>query len=238
MTTARRHFDEDITRAEAVLAHARSQEQASSPARLIGDIRLSAVAMAVGALDAYFCDAYVDCLTSVLHAYVTSQWVGDLPSSYAKKELPAGVVLDASRPHRPLWSLRMAARTVMERDNVLSVTRVPDLFNGNLAGSHKLWLGVIDQLIALGYKRFTGCYPADIEALSGKALGKAKKKAIATFQERIKSTVQYRHDWAHNLGRPRLAIVDLTHGRACARVRQHACGDPTRSDRLPPVGHC
>ncbi len=143
--THRRHFDEDISRAEAILATAKARK---GDARVSSDLRLSPVSMAVGAMDAYLCDAYVDCLTAVLRAYVTGQWNGgQLPSHYAKQQLPAGEVLDSSRTERPLWSLRMAARSVMERGNMLTLSRVPEQFNGILPDRHKLWVGLIDRLI-------------------------------------------------------------------------------------------
>jgi hypothetical protein len=217
-TTHRRHFDEDIARAEAILATARSRK---GDARLPSDLRLSAVSMAVGAMDAYLCDAYVDCLTAVLRAYVTGQWKDDhLPSHYAKQQLPAGEVLDSSRRVRPLWSLRMAARSVMERGNMLTMSRVPEQFNGVLPDSHKLWVGLIDRLIGFGYKRLTGVTGPEVNKLSGKPLEQAKKRAIKTFFNRISDTIQIRHDWAHNCGRPKTAIKTFSHAQARDRIRE------------------
>lgn len=131
-TTFRTHFNEDIARAESLLARSQVMENASEPERLFKDVRLSSVALAVGALDAYLSDAYVDCLTAVLRAYTQGQWVGGLPSTYSKQMLPAGEILKSSRQHRPLWRVRMAARKVMEKDNMLSLSRVEDCFNGIL----------------------------------------------------------------------------------------------------------
>ena len=126
--TARRHFDDDIGRASALLVQA-SKLHNGGATRLATDIRSASVAMAVGAMDAYLCDKYVDCLTSVLREYRTGSWPGNLPRFYAKQQLPAGEVLDTSRAARPNWAIRMAARSVMEKDNMLSISRVKDHFN-------------------------------------------------------------------------------------------------------------
>src|SRR5712691_11115127 len=65
--TARRHFDEDILRARALLTEARRVPAARKT--VAADMRRAAVAFAVGAMDAYLCDAHVDCLTRCLRAY-------------------------------------------------------------------------------------------------------------------------------------------------------------------------
>ena len=108
--TAFKHFEEDMDRAWNLLQEARTLERAGRPSALHRDLRHAALAMAVGAMDAYLCDAYVDCLTSVLKAYTRGEWKGSLPGAYYKQPLPAGVVLDTSRQKRPRWALRMAAR--------------------------------------------------------------------------------------------------------------------------------
>ena len=96
-TTFRTHFNDDITRAENILARSRAMQNAGEPERLCRDVRLSSIALAVGALDAYLCDAYVDCLTAVLRAYTQGQWVGALPSTYSKQMLPAGEIIADAR---------------------------------------------------------------------------------------------------------------------------------------------
>lgn len=218
--TPRRHFDEDIGRAHQMLELSQNMEKDEAGERLFQDVRMSAIALAVGAMDAYFCDAYVDCLTSVLRAYIHNKWQGDLPPIYAQRELPAKEVLDSSREGRPLWSLRMATRKIMERDNMLSITRIKEQFNGILPSRHKLWAGLIDELLMLDSKRFTGVTRSELATLSNKGVAEAKRKAAGIFQERIKDTVQLRHDWAHNCGRPRSAIDKYTHLQAKAKIRE------------------
>ena len=56
LRTARSHFDDDLARARALLCHAHPL-----PASVVrDDIMRAAWMMAVGAADAYFCDAYAD----------------------------------------------------------------------------------------------------------------------------------------------------------------------------------
>lgn len=219
-TTFRTHFNEDIGRAEVIFQKSEQMLAAGEPPRLCIDLRLSAMALAVGALDAYFCDAYVDCLTAVLRAYALNTWVGRLPSNYAKQMLPAGEILKATRQHRPLWNVRMAARKVMEKEDVLSLSRLEDCFNGILPGNQKLWNALIPKLLSHNLKRLTRINAAEFAAVAnGVPKQMAEKQIIAAVKARIGKIIQFRHDWIHNCGRPKNAIIDLTSGRAMARIR-------------------
>ena len=218
--TPRDHFDEDIERAFNLLEYAEDQDGQDDEDRIAQDMRYSAIGMAVGAMDAYFCDAYVDCLTAVLQAYVRGDWDGDLPSKYKKQQLPAGEVLDQSRKDRPLWRLRMASRSVMEKNNMLSIGRIKRQFNGILPDSQKLWFRFVDKLINYDYRRFTSVDSNDIEGLSGPELRESRREAINTFKERVGQTIQIRHDWIHNCGRPKSAINTIGHYAALARIRE------------------
>lgn len=219
-TTPKRHFDEDIARAFALHAKAEALTIAGDTTQLPKDVRGAAVAMAVGAMDAYFCDKYVDCLTKALQAYTGRSWVGSFPSSYRNQQLPAGEVLDASRVHRPKWGIRMAAKAIMEKDNMYSLSRLADAFNGSLPIGQKLWIALVPQFAALGRRRFTRHLTADLAALSGKPLQDAQKEVVASVKERIGLTVQFRHDWIHNCARPKGTIVNYTDGQARAAMNE------------------
>jgi hypothetical protein len=56
LATAKEHFNEDIGRARALVAHAETLPEGL----LRGDVLRGAWMMAVGATDAYFSDAYAD----------------------------------------------------------------------------------------------------------------------------------------------------------------------------------
>jgi len=215
-TTAKLHFDQDISRAQSLLDHASALENGGDTSQLPKDIRGAGLSLAVGAMDAYFCDKYVDCISKALSTYAAGNWKGTFPAAYRKKELPAGEVLDASRPNRPKWGIRMAARSAMEKDFMYSLSRISDAFNGILPPGQKLWDGIVDDLAALNRKRFTKYTRADLAALSGKSLQDARKRVSSKARERIGITVQFRHDWIHNCSRPKAAIVNYTKGEALA----------------------
>lgn len=219
-TTAKNHFDEDIARAFALHAKAEVLQAAGDTTQLAKDIRGAAVAMAVGAMDAYFCDKYVDCLTKALQSYSAGTWNGPFPAVFRQQLLPAGEVLDASRPRRPRWGIRMAAKAVMEKDNMYSLSRLNDVFNGILPGGQKLWVGIVPQLAALGRRRFTKHRAADLAALTGIPLQNAQKEVVGSVKKRIGITVQFRHNWIHNCARPKGAILNYTDGEAKAAMNE------------------
>lgn len=220
MTAAKNHFDEDIARAFALHARAEVLEAAGDATQLPKDIRGAAQALAVGAMDAYFCDKYVDCLTKALQAYSSGQWPGVFPSSFRKQLVPAGEVLDASRPHRPKWGIRMAARAVMERDHMYSLARLDEMFNGILPANQKLWVGLVPQLAALNRVRFTRHRTVDLAALAGDQLHAAYKEVTGSVKNRIGISVQFRHDWIHNCARPKGTIRNYTNGEARAAMKE------------------
>jgi hypothetical protein len=227
--TARKHFDEDFARAAALLSVARVFEDTVSArsgtpdptaVRAYNDMRLSAIAMTAGAMDAYFCDAYEDCLSSTLAAFVKQTWMGRLPSHFAKQLLPAGELLDSSRQKRPMWNIRMAARRVMERADMYAISKIETHFNGILPPGQKIWGGFLPSLLSYEQRRLTGPKSfADLNALSGEDRDQAIKDAASAVKRRIGGIVQVRHDWIHNCGRPKYAIQTFTHGEAQSRIR-------------------
>ncbi len=208
------HFTEDITRSRSLLNHANSLERSRRSNRLVNDIRLASVALAVGSMDAYLCDKYSDSLACVLQAYVQNSWKGRLPAEYARKELPAGEVLSTARKVRPLWSIRMASKKIMEKNSMLSISRLDDYFNGNLPTGKKIWLDFIPSLVAHNRKRLTKYASTDLVGISGGQLINRKKEAIAATKKRISSIIQRRHDWIHNCARPKNAIQQINNNSA------------------------
>ena len=220
MTTAKKHFDEDIARALALLENARILSIAAPGDQLHNDVRGAAVALTVGAMDAYLCDKYADCLTNALKAYLNRTWPGKFPASFYKQLLPAGEVLSAQRTHRPLWNIRMAARAYAESAYMYSIGKLDDLFNGILPPANKLWVGLVAPLAALNMVRFTRHHTTALAAMRAKPLQKAQKELLASVKSRIGATVQFRHDWIHNCARPKQAIVNYTHLEARAAISE------------------
>jgi hypothetical protein len=214
--TARAHFDDDLSRAEAVVDEA--DRLPASRGAVATDLRRAGVALAVGALDAYLCDAYIDCLTCCLRAYRQGT-CSKLPADYAKELLPAGPLFAQHYRSRSNWALRMAARARMERENLLQVGRVKGLFNPILPPQQKLWIDVIDRYTALGRRRLTSYRANDIALLPANQQLDAQKKAAAALIRRIGAIVQRRHDIVHNVDRPKVSPQAISAGQTKAMVR-------------------
>jgi len=216
--TAKSHFNDDIKRAFEIFENGR-RALAQGQSILGGDLMLSAVAMSVGAMDAYLCDAYVDCISVALRSYYLQSWPGSFPARYKKQMLPAGEVLNSTRANRPLWSIRMAARKIMERENMLSISKFDELFNPILPNGKKLWNELMPSLMKHNRKRFTRHTAKSWPNVPPAQKEKQLDKSINTFKTRIGSIVQIRHDWIHNCGRPKSAIKHLTRLQAFSAIR-------------------
>jgi hypothetical protein len=213
--TARKHFDQDMARARAILAEATGQGDGSPVA---ADLARAAVAFAVGAMDAYLCDAYVDSLSRCLKAHRQGK-ISALPGPYGRELLPVGPLMAKHYTKKMNWALRMAARTRMERENLLQIARVRELLNPVLLSGQKLWIDIIDAYIAVGRKRLTRYVAADLQPLTGDPLQKKRQDASKRLLGRMGEIVQRRHDIVHNVDRPKSAPQKLTHGQARAMLR-------------------
>ncbi len=107
----------------------------------------------------------------------------------------------------------------MERDDLLSISRLEDMFNPVLPSGQKLWSEFISAMLDHGRKHLTGPKTAaEIAGLAGKHREIATKKAIDTVKKRIGAIIQIRHDWIHNCARPKTAIAKFTDGEARVRM--------------------
>lgn len=199
-STARRHFDDDIERAWAIHDLASETLAASTP--LADDVGRVSVAFGVGALDAYLCDAFSDTLARCLKSCRRNGH--EPPAGYSKLELPIGPLM-ADYPVRTNWGLRMAARALMERDNLLQLGRLKGLFNPALPPGHKLWLDLTQDFVDLDRKRFAGTRKSDYSSLTGQAKKAGPRKVQAAVLDRMGEIVQRRHDIVHNCDRPKTA---------------------------------
>jgi hypothetical protein len=206
-TTARRHFDDDFARATELLAQAQTCEEEP----LKTDLARCAIAFGVGALDAYLCDAFLDALARKMKQCRRDDTA--LPAGYAKLLIPAGPLL-SSYEARPNWGLRMAARAMMEKDNMLQLGRIKDLINPVLPDGQKLWIDVAPSFIALDRKRLAGISTSEYAALSTREKVSARRKAAAAVLRRVGVVVQRRHDIVHNCDRPKNAPQALKIGSA------------------------
>ncbi len=205
--TPKRHFDEDIARAKAIAVHAKTLLSTTPFEELLRDDLLrSAWMFAVGAMDAYFCDAYAHFLATTLQAKSLQPTVV-LPAFINKIKIPIGSIL-SPYANRPNWRWRMAAKAMMERDNVLDLEKVTKLFNPFFPDGQnkKLFAEVLDVWIQLPGATahlfgITGTVFAAV--LNGHAKDQARKDAAKYFTKRISSIIQRRHDCIHNCDRPK-----------------------------------
>jgi len=198
--TPRSHFDDDISRAWALHANAVSAESGDGPLAL--DIGRVAVAFGVGALDAYLCDAFTDTLARCLRSCRQNGHAP--PDGYSKLELPIGPLMtDYAVRHN--WGLRMAARALMEKDNLLRLSRLKDLLNPALPKGSKLWNDLAQEFVDLDRKRLTSFRRHEYASLTGSDKAKGPGKVSAAVLKRMGEIVQRRHDIVHNCDRPRTA---------------------------------
>lgn len=230
LDTAKRHFDDDMVRATAVLELARPM-----PAGIVRDdvLRLAWM-MAVGASDAFFCDAYADVLSRTLRAKAI-QPSGQIPDRLGNLKVPVVAILRNSGDG---WRWRMAARELIEDDNVLSLEKVKKLLNVFFRDHHKLmteetietWITHRDakqRLLGTTRTAYNRKTPADKTT--------AKKAALKQLEERMSEIFQRRHDCIHNCDRPKVAlqaITDSTVEKAMQDVRfvVERCCQATRAE--------
>ena len=197
---AKTHFDEDAQRAKQLVKHA-----SGLPAGCVkDDIFRSAWMLAVGASDAYFCDAYADLIARTLRAKDQEPAI-ELPERLGNLQVPVTAVIRKAGG----WRWRMAARRLIERQSVLSLSEIKTLFNQFFPQSRKLvhestiepWILHMDS-----NQRLWGISKTAYRALGNKEEKRACKAAVDKFEERMASIFQRRHDCIHNCDRPKSAV--------------------------------
>lgn len=218
--TAHQHFTEDIARAKAIVAHAdQLPHDTQSKSLLRSDLLRGAWMFAVGALDAYFCDAYTDIIAATASSNARQPSI-ILPDWFYDIKFPLRAILE--KYDNENWRWRMAARKMMERENVISLKAVQDLFNKFFRDKHKffrdqldLWMSSTDAKI-----RLFGISQADYLLLPDNDKRVARDAAIEKFKERFRIIFQRRHDCIHNCDRPRISPQPLDKGGTVLKVIQ------------------
>lgn len=219
-STALQHFKEDIGRARAIVAHAHPLRNSTPDENLLRSDLLRAAWMgAVGALDAYFCDAYTDIIAATASSKSRQPEI-ELPQWVYEIKFPLRAILEPYENEN--WRWRMAARKMMERENVLSLKAIQDLFNKFFKKGDKLfrdplhdWMSRPDARI-----RLFGISGSDYVALSRADQHNARDAAIAQFEDRFSAIFQRRHDCIHNCDRPRIKPQALGTGHTVLKVIQ------------------
>lgn len=218
--TALQHFEEDIARAKAILVHADPLPRTNAAEQLLrSDLLRGAWMFAVGAMDAYFCDAYTDIVASTASSK-TRQPAITLPDWAYDIKIPIRAVLEDY--DNTNWRWRMAARKMMERENVISLKAVKDLFNKFFRKKHRFFRDQLDAWMSRpdAKIRLFGISQADYVAKPPQDKHTAREAAIDQFEERFKAIFQRRHDCIHNCDRPRVSPQPLSTGGTVLKVIQ------------------
>lgn len=212
-STAKRHFDEDIARAKSLLEHARRLPHLrADKAQLRDDILRSAWMTSVGAMDAYYCDAYADLLARLFRAK-NMQPAIRLTAAIEKINLPVSAIFAETNVRN--WRWRLAARGLIEKDNVLSMKKIKQLFNPFLRKGHKLFEHSMLEdwiLVQRAPQRLVGISAAAYRRLSRGDKDSARKDARKKANAHYDSIYQRRHDCIHNCDRPKMSLQHISIG--------------------------
>ena len=150
---------------------------------------------AVGAMDAYFCDAYTDLITATLQSKSYQATIA-LPDFVGKVKIPVTAVL-VNYPVRQNWKWRMAARQMMSDQNALQIKTIKSWFNPFFRKGHKIFFDLIPTWVGRtgATARVFGIAPANYIAAGH---GAANDSLVRRFED----IVQRRHDCIHTCDRP------------------------------------
>jgi hypothetical protein len=217
--TALNHFEQDIRRAEAIVAHAGPRADETSAEQLLrGDLLRSGWMFAVGALDAYFCDAYTDTVAATIIAKSRHPAL-TLPEFFQDIRFPVRAILEPYT-NNVNWRWRMAARKMMERENVLSLSAIQTLFNKFFPNRRRFFSDLLPDWIvhADASRSLFGISAAQFQRLPVNLRGQAVSDARVWMEDRFREIFQRRHDCIHNCDRPRIKPQPLSSPEMVFRV--------------------
>lgn len=176
------------------------------------DIFRSAWMFGVGAMDAYFCDAFSHCVACTLIAKQHQSSI-TFPDGIDDLRIPVSQIL-VQYDARENWKWRMASRVLMERENVLSLKTVKSRFNMFASPTNKfMGEACIDTWVALptSHERLWGANFATYLTLptttkpERNAFDQARAVRRRHFETRFEEIIQRRHDCIHNCDRPKVS---------------------------------
>ena len=204
-STALRHFQQDIGRAEGIVTLADSLLNTTAAEQVLrSDVLRSGWMFAVGALDAYFCDANTDVVAATIIAKSRHPTLA-LPEFFHDIRFPVRAILEPY-VNNVNWRWRMAARRMMERENVLSLPAVQTLFNKFFRPGQKFFRDLLASWIvhADADRRLFSITATRFTSLPSNLRGQAITDALAGLEDRFRVIFQRRHDCIHNCDRPRI----------------------------------
>lgn len=236
LQTAKAHFDIDLARARALMSNSPNVPACAD------DMLRSALMFAVGACDAYFADAYGDLISRALRAKALEPSIS-FPNRLNNLRIPVVAFL---RPTTmPGWRWRMAARELVEKENVLSFSQIRSLFNHFFPNGRGLLSR--DRVLAWitdpqAKRRHFDISAAELTLVAPANLDATKERALRHFEARFDSIFQRRHDCIHCCDRPKSAVrainmpatqkkiedieflVNRCHSELCARFGAYLAG--------------
>jgi hypothetical protein len=207
LATAKRHFEDDVQRSRDLLDHARLLPRD----QLRDDILRASWMMAVGACDAFFCDAYADLVSRALRAKDLQRNIA-VPDRLGNLRIPAIAVI---RQASGGWRWRMAAKELIEDESVLSLEKIKELFNQFCREKAKLVSpGSVEPWILHrdAKHRLFGVEATAYRKMTDPQKAAARKSAIDKFSCRFDTIFQRRHDCIHNCDRPKVAVQEISDG--------------------------
>jgi hypothetical protein len=222
-TTALNHFNQDIARARAIVAHAHPLPRTNPAEEMLrSDLLRSAWMFGVGAMDAYFCDAYTDIVAATIISK-SRHPAAKLPDFFYEIRFPIRAILEPYANNEN-WRWRMAARKMMERENVLSLPAVQTLFNKFFRKGHRLFRDrMADWIVHPNAKqRVFDITRAAFNVLAGEQRGQAIEDAQDQMEGRYRELFQRRHDCIHNCDRPKVSPQALHLSGTVLKVIQDA----------------
>ena len=230
-TTAFSHFTQDIERAKALVLHADNLPDVTPEEQFLrSDVLRSGWMFSVGALDAYFCDAYTDIVAATIIAK-SRQTTITLPDFFYDIKFPVRAILEPYTQNEN-WRWRMAARKMMERENVIRLNAIQTLFNKFFRQRHKFFQDLLANWMAMpdAKKRLFGITHTAFSALPDPKQNAAVSDAWDQMQERYRDIFQRRHDCIHNCDRPKVSPQQLKRAGTVGKVIQDVEYLVTHSD--------
>ena len=212
-------FQENMQRAKALTAHAKTLSELTEEDKLLrADVLRSAWMFSIGALDAYFCDVYSDIVAATMIAKQRQATV-ELPEFFLNIRFPVRALLE--KYERLNWRWRIAAQDMMQKETVISLDRVQKLFNPFCRTGKKFFSGLIEAWISHpdSHQRLFGMNSTDyMLLLTPKEKDEARKKAVEQLEDRFGILFQRRHDCIHSCDRPRLKQQNLSSSGTVLKV--------------------
>ena len=219
--TALNHYQDDIARAKGIVNHAAVLPAGTSAEQALrSDLLRSAWMFAIGALDAYFCDAYTDVVAATIISKSREEAVS-LPDFFYEIRFPVRAILEPYTNNEN-WRWRMAARKMMERETVLSLETIQKLFNKFFQKGRRFFHDLLPNWIVdpEAKKRLFGITRSAFLALPRAEQRAATSTAWEQMQERFRNLFQRRHDCIHNCDRPKVSPQPLDRPGTVLKVIQ------------------